>query len=660
MAGNSNSMKLMLWCLCCGIIIYGMAPAALAQSAQAPETKDLPDLVVEGRKIEERLSSELAEYGHKVEIITGEEISAGGYTDINQILESLVPGLYVVSKSGRGDYIRMSLAGGDNKQVIFLIDGVRINNRLYGRGYLDTISVKMIERIEVLKNGEGLYYGTDGLCGVINIITKQVTKERHGSVGAGYGSFEAVEAHGLASETIDDNGFLVYGSYDGWEGFLPFRDEDYDKIEDSVQKERGYIRNNLMGKYDRNVDWGEGAVLRASLLRTASEAEYMRVDEDKAVNDRTEYVGILKWDHDISKDLSYYVKAYYHEWWTDYTRQALDGTFVYNEALWGYEDWGFNLMGSWYFLDENELLLGFDYQNYWGKDEVVEIKSENEEVYAGFFTLRPHLDFLPNLKTSLGGRYNQTGGSDSFVWNVSGRSPIVGPLYARAVVGTNFRLANAYELYVDEDYAIGNPDLEPEESFNVNVGLGATYSLFRAEVDYYYSEITNMIAVGDDLVMENTDGETNLESLEINLTTQPYKGFSFGASAVYTDATNKDDDVQLTHIPEYFYKGLARYWHPSRRFGGDFTVRYIGDVYGTDYTEFGAVNYGKYWVADISGFVRFGSDLAHKLTLRVDNLFDEEYASYGYRRTTGSDGEPFLYEYRGTPLALMLNYTFEF
>ncbi|WP_162458938.1 TonB-dependent receptor plug domain-containing protein [Desulfosarcina ovata] len=617
-------------------------------------------MVVEGRKIEERLSGELEEFGHKVEIVTGEEITAGGYADVNQILESLVPGLYVSSKSGRGDYMRMSMNGGDTKRVIFLIDGVRINNRLYGRGYLDTLSVKMIDRIEVLKTGEGLYYGTDGTSGVINIITKPVTKERHGSLGAGYGSYDAAEAHGYLSETINENGFLIYGSYDAWEGYQTFCDEDYDHIEGAARKDRGYIRNSLLAKYERNVDWGNGAVLRGSILRNEAEADFMRVDEDKAVNDRTEYVGILKWDHDIAEDLSYYVKAYYHEWWTEYTRQELDGTFVYNEALWGYEDWGVNLMGSWFFLEENELLLGFDYQNYWGKDEVVVIKGDHEEVYAGFFALRPHFNFIPDLKMSLGGRYNQTGGSDSFVWNASARSPIFGPFFARAVVGTNFRLANAYELYADEDYAIGNPDLDPEESLNVEAGLGATFGLFTAAVDYYYSEITDMIAVGDDLVFENTDGETDLESWAISLSSQPYKGFSFVLSAVYTDATNKDDDVQLTHIPESFYKGLLRYWHPSRRFGGDLSVRYIGDVYGTDYPEFGAVNYGKYWVTDISGFVRFGNDLAHTLTLRVDNLFDKDYTTYGYGRTTGSDGEPFIYEYQGTPLALMLSYTYDF
>lgn len=630
------------------------------QAIADSKTDKLDDMTITGRKIEERLSGELADFGHKLEMVTAEDISAGGYTDVNQILESFVPGLYVTSKSGRGDYMRMSLNGGDNKRVIFLIDGVRINNRLYGRGYLDTLTVQMIDRIEILKNGEGLFYGTDGTSGAINIITKPISKERHGSIGVGYGSHEAVKAHGLVSETIRDNGFLIYGAHDGWDGYLPFRDEDYKRIEGTARKERGYNRNNLMAKYERNIALGEGAILRASVLRNAVEADYMRVDEDKAVNDRTEYVGIVKWDHDITKDFSYYVKSYYHEWWTDYTRQRLDGTFVYNEALWGYQDWGVNVMSSWFPYEKNEVLFGIDYQNYWGKDEVVIIDSDHEEVWAGFLTLRPHFNAMPNLKTSLGGRYNQTGGNDKFVWNASAYSPLFGPAYGRASVGTNFRLANAYELYVKEHDEMGNPDLKPEESTNIELALGASFDPLTAEISYYKSEITDMIGLGGDMVFMNSNDEVNLESYEFQISTRSFNGLSLRASAVLTEAENNSDGVQLMNTPESLYKGLVRYWHPSRRFGGDLNLRYVGKVEGRNYPEFGPVNYGDYWNADLSGFVRFGKDLVHMITLRVDNLFDQEYSSYGYGKTTGSDGEDFLYQYRGTPLSVMLSYKYTF
>jgi len=70
---------------------------------------------------------------------TAKEIKRGGFADVNQILESLVPGLYVSTKTERADRTRMSLNGGGINQIVFLLDGVRINNRLYGDGNLDTL-----------------------------------------------------------------------------------------------------------------------------------------------------------------------------------------------------------------------------------------------------------------------------------------------------------------------------------------------------------------------------------------------------------------------------------------------------------------------------------------------------------------------------------------
>jgi hypothetical protein len=92
-----------------------------------------------------------------------------------------------------------------------------------------------------------------------------------------------------------------------------------------------------------------------------------------------------------------------------------------------------------------------------------------------------------------------------------------------------------------------------------------------------------LISLSDDLVYTNTDSEVELETFEFQLSTQSFNGLSFGVSAALTEAENKGDDLQLSHIPESLYKGLLRYWHPSRRFGGDINIRYVGNVYGTNY-----------------------------------------------------------------------------
>ena len=61
------------------------------------------------------------------------------------------------------------------------MDGVRINNRLYGGTTpLDTLPAAMMERIEVLEGPQSLFYGTQGIAGAINIVTKDFSEHPDG------------------------------------------------------------------------------------------------------------------------------------------------------------------------------------------------------------------------------------------------------------------------------------------------------------------------------------------------------------------------------------------------------------------------------------------------------------------------------------------------
>ena len=52
--------------------------------------------------------------------------------------------------------------------VLWLVDGIRINNRLYGGTTpLDTLPASMVERIEVLNGGQALFYGTQASAGAV-------------------------------------------------------------------------------------------------------------------------------------------------------------------------------------------------------------------------------------------------------------------------------------------------------------------------------------------------------------------------------------------------------------------------------------------------------------------------------------------------------------
>ena len=78
--------------------------------------------------------------GVRLQTITSAQIQNGGYYDVGQALQALVPGLFLTPKAGPFDYVTASLEGSRTNEILWLVDGVRISNRLYnGTTPLDTI-----------------------------------------------------------------------------------------------------------------------------------------------------------------------------------------------------------------------------------------------------------------------------------------------------------------------------------------------------------------------------------------------------------------------------------------------------------------------------------------------------------------------------------------
>src|SRR5690606_32714878 len=105
------------------------------------------------------------------------------FHDVSQTLQMQVPAFYVAPKNGPFDYMNCSLQGSRCEDVLFLVDGVRIANRLYKTTTpLDTIPAHTIDRVEVLYGGQGIFYGTQSVAGVVNIVTSSFSGEPGGSV----------------------------------------------------------------------------------------------------------------------------------------------------------------------------------------------------------------------------------------------------------------------------------------------------------------------------------------------------------------------------------------------------------------------------------------------------------------------------------------------
>ena len=638
------------------------------QAEEKIKKQQLDEMVVTSRKIEERLSAELGEVGHFVEVITGEEMEEAGFVDLNMALRSMIPGLYSETRSGRGGYNRTSIHGSDD--ILWLLDGVRINNRLYGGGWSYTISVHNIERVEILKGGESLFYGTGARAGVINIITRGISEETTGEVGASYGEDEYREVYGHVTETFNGHGFIAFGSYEGYDGYHVLDNQAYIKAGNTdKRKPTGFDRSTLGLKYRKEFDLAGKGVLSAQLRNQQGYFDYPYAHNrvGHTFNDWEEEIGTLKWNHDINDTFSYYLKSHFHIWEADCTFMNLDGSYKYDAALWKYEDYGVNLMTSIRWGDGHEILSGIDYQNYWGIDEVVRVySSERAQVYGFFANYRPYLSFSPDTKLAIGARYNRTNEDiNATVWDMSIKTPIIGQTCFRGLLGTSFTVPTALQLYGNDPSRgrYGNPDLDPEESLNAEVGVSGTWRYFHCDIGYFYHSIEDMIQritlPNGDRTYENVRGRTKIKGVEVSVGIGPFSGLSFDASATWADAKDKETDDQLERIPRFYSSANVLYRHPAGRFGADLMTRYTGNVYEQGLGTFGEINYGNYFIADASVFMRFGIEKRHKLTLRVENIFDKEYASR-YNRAKDPKEEYFLYHQNGLPRNVVLGYTYTF
>ncbi len=119
-----------------------------------------------------RLSQPASQTGRSVTVIPGASIARYPVNSLDDLLRCL-PALEVQSRGSFGAQADVSMRGSTFNQVLFLLDGMRLNDPLTGHfgAYLPITSAE-IEQIEIVRGAGAALYGPDAVGGVINIVTK--------------------------------------------------------------------------------------------------------------------------------------------------------------------------------------------------------------------------------------------------------------------------------------------------------------------------------------------------------------------------------------------------------------------------------------------------------------------------------------------------------
>jgi outer membrane receptor for ferrienterochelin and colicins len=179
------------------------------------------EITVTGTRTEKRLSDSPV----ATEIIGAEEIENSSADTLSEVLDDY--GL-VYSSNAMGDYIQLQGLG--ESRVLYLVDGRRVPGRVAGRLNGETLPLDNVERIEIVRGPQSGLYGSDGIGGVVNIITKKPKDSFSLSAGMGNSFTLAYDDPATAKKP---------GSFDN---INPFREQT---LSANVGIPIGPTRNNL-------------------------------------------------------------------------------------------------------------------------------------------------------------------------------------------------------------------------------------------------------------------------------------------------------------------------------------------------------------------------------------------------------------------------------
>jgi len=648
------------------VLVFGAAPAFAEADTSANE------VVVTGHSLEETLPQELSRYGSDMEVVTDKQVRDGGYVDVASALD-LVPGLYVKPQSGPFSYVDVSLQGSRTQDVLWTVDGIRLNNRLYGStSPNDTLPASMIERVEVLKGGESLFYGTQANAGVINIVTRGFTDDFNGQVNGSVDSRAGTNLDGYARGSIGNSKFVVYGSRNYADGYRA-----YSVTQPSATDiDRGYRLWSVGGKYQ--YDFSSDLRLNLQYQHTQAKLDNLSptlVNESR--NDRNEEIASARLDYTGNDTIQFFLKGYFHDWKTAYDQilnlpGTTSPTVIYPPGtFWGFQDYGGTAIVKLHLNRGLDYLIGYDFQAFNGRDDVLLIGKTNEKVNAGFFQVRTTDDISTKGHLAAGVRYNEDAGTKKTVWNVTGRYDFSDAFYVESLGGTSFVLPDASSLYgIDPCCEVGNPNLKPEQSLNINATAGGNLKLSGARIGwkatYFASRITDLIDADYDNpaypngIYINVPEKVQVHGFELSVDAA-YADWHVGASYTNTRSHNQGSSIQRDRTPRALAKGLIGYAPENRPYGANASISWVGDAYSSPF-GFARQNYGNYAVVDLGAYLYVdGAARRNRFGINLENAFDKDYATRGYTSAPLDDGSGrFLTFNRGVPRTLRVSYGLAF
>lgn len=483
-----------------------------------------------------------------------------------------------------GERQTASILGHSSRHTLVMLDGIPLNTS--GEDFdLASIPAEIVDEIEIYKNNTSSLSGGGGIAGVINIKTKKSTKNRgETSLNLNYGSYNFKKLSLVNGFTLGRTTF--YGVLTGQSSDNDFKykikkgNQWHTETRDNNKKKSMSAMVNLTSKlawfdiyYSGNVSQYDnqlpGPTNKLSNFNGASIEGYDLYQE-------------LKLQKRISK-VTNTLQVYHLNKKSEY--QNLNSTLPHYKAnnISRNQRIGVKLSNV-IDLDKLELSLtnsGLE-ESYSFAEKIKladSIEKSSQHSYASSLVGQYRDSFsLFNYNLISSVRYDKHNEFNDFTtYRVSGDLSydyIIKPTLLLSY-GTSFTIPSFYSLYWKGDsQALGNPDLQPEESKGYQIGLKLEYATAILKFNHSFNKIDNLIQWIEVTVPSGAwkpvnIGSSEIGSYEIEFNWEVMPKLNLFARTVFSETKNKtrlEDGSpssfygkKLVYIPDYIINIGANY-----------------------------------------------------------------------------------------------------
>jgi vitamin B12 transporter len=540
----------------------------------------------------------LAQTASSVTVITRRQLESRDIFDLAQAV-TLAPGVSLAQTGTSGKSASVFIRGAESNHTLVLIDGVRANNPDDGRFDFGAMPAENIERIEVVRGPGSALYGSDAIGGVINIITRRGTgplvtgvKLEGGSRGT---NKQVFSVHGQAGKT----GISLAASHLGTNGFFT---NDY------------YHDNGASLRLDR--DLGSGANL--TFLTRLSNAhagvpgqEYLLPDPFESertsdlntslrfTNQRARYRDELSIGlndrhlrDDDSRDTQYNFPSY---------------PLAHNrtDTLSAQRAWN---------LGSHVITTGLEHlDEHFNSNAGIDNNTHTDAVFVQDEWHAGRLSLVPGLRQERNSQYgNFTSGHLAGAYQMDEANRL------KFSVGNAFKAPTFYDLYGFG----GNPNLDPERSVGMDLGIEHALNGGSLGVTYFYNHIKQEIVYDNATMTSINVNSARVQGLELSFDKRLDGHNRLLINQTFTDISSANPSASLRR-PKY--NTSADLLSKMGRWNTDLALEAQGRRQDADFVnQFAPQPYPGYTRLDLTLGYRLHS--GSQIYVRGQNLLDRQYA----------------------------------